>query len=282
VRLGISLPNFYRPEDQDVVLPVARAAERAGFHSVWVNDHVLRLWDLHFAEPLTVATAMASVTERLVVGTSVLVVPYRDPLLLAHATATLDSLSGGRFILGVGAGSAEPEFEALGIPFEERGRRTNQALERLAAHWRGDPVEPAGVPVGTTSRAPGRPVLWVGGASRAALRRALRFAAAWHGANVGPERVRAVKGQLAELGEELGRDPGTLELTTTALATIPGLESDAPPGAALLGSSAAEMVDALGRLEAEGITTVVLWVRVRAEHAVEAVEWLAAEVLPKV
>ncbi len=285
MRLGISLPNFYRLEDQDVVLPLARAAERAGFHSVWVNDHVLHLWDIHFAEPLSVAMAMAAATERLAVGTSVLVVPYRDPLLLAHATATVDSLSGGRFILGVGAGGAEPEFDALGIPLEERGRLTNKRLELLTRYWRGEEVGRTGVAVGTTSRGPGRPVLWVGGGSRAALRRALRFGAAWHGANVTPEQMPDIRRQLDELGEEIGRDPATLELTTTALAAVPGIESDAPEGAPLLGgpgASAAAMVEALGRLGEAGITTCVVWVRHRAEHALEAVEWLAAEVLPQV
>jgi alkanesulfonate monooxygenase SsuD/methylene tetrahydromethanopterin reductase-like flavin-dependent oxidoreductase (luciferase family) len=285
MRLGISLPNFYRPADQDVVLPLARAAERAGFHSVWVNDHFLRLWDIHFAEPLSVAMAMAAATERLAVGTSVLVVPYRDPVLLAHATATIDSLSRGRFVLGVGAGGAEPEFDVLGIPFAERGRRTDAALERLVRLWGDGAVEGAGVPVGTTSRGPGRPALWVGGDSRAALRRALCFGAAWHGASVSPERMPEIRRRLEELGAEVDRDPATLELTTTALAAVPGLESDAPAGAPLLGgpgASAAAVVEALGRLEEAGITTCVVWVRHRAEHVLEALGWLAAEVLPQV
>ena len=106
--------------DPERLAMVAREAETQGFHSVWVPDHVLKVFG-PILDPLTVLTFVAGVTERVGLGTNVLVVPYRHPLILANEAASLDVLSGGRFALGVGVGWNKEEFSASGISARERG-----------------------------------------------------------------------------------------------------------------------------------------------------------------
>src|SRR5437879_5823338 len=104
MRLGVTFPNFLSTEDQQNLVPIARTADRLGFHSAWANDHLLRLWGIHFMDPMTMVSVAAGATERIKLGTAVLLLPYRIPAVLASAAASLDVLSGGRLILGVGVG----------------------------------------------------------------------------------------------------------------------------------------------------------------------------------
>jgi alkanesulfonate monooxygenase SsuD/methylene tetrahydromethanopterin reductase-like flavin-dependent oxidoreductase (luciferase family) len=117
-----------------------------------------------FFEPFTTLSWLAGITTRVRLGTTVIVLPYRHPLLVARMASNLDQLSGGRLVLGVGAGGARQEFAALGVPFTERGRLTDQCLAVLRQEW------------GAESSIP----IWVGGNSDAALRRSVKFDAAWH------------------------------------------------------------------------------------------------------
>jgi probable F420-dependent oxidoreductase len=288
VQLGVCLPNPTIQEEHDHFLPAARAADRLGFDSLFVNDHVLRLWDIRFLDPLTAVAVAAGATERIRLGTSVLVVPYRHPVILAHAVASIDVLSGGRFVLGIGAGWADEEFALLGVPRAERGARTDESLEIMRSLWQDGPASFSGrhfafaeALLGVSPRTPGGPPIWVGGYSPAALRRALRFGQAWHGTNASPDEVARVRQGLDEVAEESGRDPATLGLTTTSMLVPPDLEGTPPEGAILLGGSADEIVENLGRLGKAGVSTSLLWPRVPPEHAVEALEWIAAEVLPQ-
>jgi len=164
---------------------VARESETQGFDSVWVPDHVLRVLG-PILDPLTVLTFVAGVTGRIALGTNVLVLPYRHPLILANEAASLDVLSGGRFVLGVGVGWNEEEFSALGTSIRERGRRTDEALEAMKRLWAGGPAAYegryysfAGATLGTSPETEGGPPILVGGYSDAALRRALRFGKKW-------------------------------------------------------------------------------------------------------
>jgi probable F420-dependent oxidoreductase len=174
-----------KPDPERLVM-VAREAETQGFHSVWVPDHVLRVFG-PILDPLTVLSFVAGTTQRIELGTNVLIVPYRRPLILANETASLDALSGGRFILGVGAGWNEEEFSALGISARERGRRTDEALEAMRRLWAGGPATYEGsyysfadVTLGTSPKTEGGPPILVGGYSDAALRRALRQTRRWN------------------------------------------------------------------------------------------------------
>ena len=134
----------------------ARAAEGGGYDSLWVSDHVVmprQHTSAHgapfkveeaFLEPLTTLAYLAALTERTELGVSVLVLPMRQPVLHAKLTATLDHLAGGRLILGAGVGWAREEFEVLSMPWDRRGRRSDEILQLYRAFWTAEPVDFAG------------------------------------------------------------------------------------------------------------------------------------------
>jgi probable F420-dependent oxidoreductase len=184
---------------------MASVAEAAGASSMWVSDHIVMTadndshypyaadgrvtWkpDTEFVESLTACSFLAAASRRAFVGPAVLVLPQRDPLLLAKTAASIDWLSGGRLVLGVGAGWYAEEFDALGWDFATRGRRMNEALEVLRACWTGRPVEfegeffriPAGVLCFPQPARPGGIPLLVGGMTEVALKRAARLGDGW-------------------------------------------------------------------------------------------------------
>ncbi|MBV9455764.1 MAG: LLM class flavin-dependent oxidoreductase [Rubrobacter sp.] len=139
MRLGVSLPSMGSNSDPERLTMVAREAEAQGFHSVWVLDHVLRVFG-PILDPLTVLSFAAGATQRIGLGTNALNAPYRHPLILANEAASLDALAGGRFVLGVGVGWNEEEYSALGISASERGRRTDEALKAMRRLWAGGPA----------------------------------------------------------------------------------------------------------------------------------------------
>ena len=170
MHLGVNVPNYGPGTDPGVLREWARLVEGLGFDLLMVSDHVVVTPDVAvrypepFFEPFTTLSWLAGLTTRVRLGTTVIVLPYRHPLLVARMARNLDELSGGRLVLGVGAGGARQEFEALGVPFTERGRLTDQCLAVLRQEW------------GAHSSIP----IWVGGNSDAAIRRSVKFDAAWH------------------------------------------------------------------------------------------------------
>src|SRR5215510_8931873 len=141
MKLGICVPHYGRPIEVDRMLAVVRNAEEAGLDSVWVTDHVIVPRDVdviyreHMLDPLAVLPWLAGVTERVALGTSVVILPYRSPIPLAKLLASVDVLSGGRLILGAAIGWMEGEFDALGVPFKERVSRSDEALELMRTLW---------------------------------------------------------------------------------------------------------------------------------------------------
>lgn len=170
MQLGVNVPNYGPGTDPGVLREWARVVEGLGFVLLMLSDHIAVTPDVavrypeRFFEPFTTLSYLAGLTSRVRLGTTVIVLPYRHPLLTARMAANLDDLSGGRLVLGVGAGGARQEFEALGVPFAERGRLTDEALLAMREAWGAERSIP----------------IWVGGNSRAAMRRAERFDAAWH------------------------------------------------------------------------------------------------------
>jgi probable F420-dependent oxidoreductase len=145
------------------------------------------------------------VTERVRLGTSVIVLPMRHPLPLAKELSTLHNLSGGRLILGVGVGWLEPEFAALGVPFNERGRRMDEGIAMMRAVWKEDPVTfparhiPAAIEDMRMLPQPVKPIpIWIGGSSEAALARAVRLADGWHGSRLTPKQAVPIVRRLRE------------------------------------------------------------------------------------
>lgn len=197
MRFSVQLPteNVSAPDEfltAEAIGELARAAEAAGFDAAFVTDHPipgdrwLRAGGHHSLDPFVALAFAAAATRRLRLQTNVLVLPYRNPFLVAKAAATLDVASGGRLILGVAAGYLASEFAALGVPFEERNERSDEAIRVLHRAWTEDGV----VCEGRGFRAEGntarprpaqrpRPPIWVGGNSRRAIRRAVELGDGW-------------------------------------------------------------------------------------------------------
>src|SRR5437660_3573061 len=142
MKIGVSLLNNWGIADVQALVGLAERAEALGFDSVWVHDHVFnvghvfdRIGGRPYYEPLTLLSFVAARTSRVRLGTSVLVLPYHNPVRLAKAAATLDVLSGGRLIMGVGVGLIEKEIRALGSPYAEQGAFTDEAGAGLRAPW---------------------------------------------------------------------------------------------------------------------------------------------------
>jgi probable F420-dependent oxidoreductase len=208
MQLGIHLPHIGRKAGPDSIRRAAIQAEDLGFDDVWVSEHIIVPKDAgyppspNFWDPVLTLTWAAAVTRRVRLGTSVLVLPLRHPLPLAKELATLQNLSNGRLILGGGVGWLEAEFDALGVPFKERGRRMDEGIAMMRAVWTQDPVtfEAKWIPATITNmRAQPQPVapipIWIGGSSDAAIRRALRLDG-WHGSRVAPEQAADIVRRL--------------------------------------------------------------------------------------
>jgi probable F420-dependent oxidoreductase len=223
---------------REVIDAVARHAEAAGFCTLWAGEHVVMVdrgasrypyaddgqlavpADADWLDPMIALSFAAAATSSIRLATGVLLVPEHNPLILAKQAASLDRLSGGRFVLGVGVGWSREEFAALGIPFERRGARADEYLAAMRALWREDPVSFHGEFASFTDiRVNPKPVrdrqipVIVGGNSDAALRRAARVGDGWYGFNLaGVDHVRERVQRLRELCAAADRDPAELYL----------------------------------------------------------------------
>jgi probable F420-dependent oxidoreductase len=235
MKVGIHVPQWGPDATREGVLAVAQAAEAAGFDSVWVADHVVipvksdSTYPYQnggtpfgpkdgFLEAFTTLAMIAGATQRLRIGTSVLVVPMRDPILTAKVAATLDVLSGGRLVLGIGAGWWREEFDALSAPFDGRGPRMDQQIALMRALWTGDPVGFHGLDPVCCRPAPmqaGGPPILVGGMSTAAVSRAARIGNGWHAVGASPEQIVATRQRLAEAAEKAGRSPSEIPVSVS-------------------------------------------------------------------
>jgi probable F420-dependent oxidoreductase len=206
--LGIHLPHIGRKAGPEAIRRAAVQAEELGFADVWVSEHIIIPKDSNyppspnFWDPVLTLTWAAAATQRVRLGTSVLVLPMRHPLPLAKELATLQNLSQGRLILGAGVGWLEAEFNALGVPFKERGRRMDEGIAMMKAVWSEDPVTfparwiPAVIDTMRCQPQPAVPIpIWIGGSSDAAIKRALRLDG-WHGSRVRPEQAGQVVKRL--------------------------------------------------------------------------------------
>ena len=193
MKFGFVLPNNYGLEDPATVIDLAVEAEECGFDSVWVNHHVInigyiadRLGDRPYYDALTVLTWAAARTSRVRLGTSVLVMPYLHPMVLAKTLATLDRLSGGRVIAGLGVGSLPEENEVLGVGYDDRGAWSDEFIEVMLALWSPGPAtfqgEHFSMQAAVASPKPTQAALevWIGGSGGPARRRTARFGRGWH------------------------------------------------------------------------------------------------------
>ena len=216
---GIHLPQYGRVASGEAVTRAARHAEDLGFRDVWVSDHVVHPAEQtypspYLLDPFATLSWAAAVTTRVRVGTSVLVVPQHNPVWLANHLASLDQMSGGRLVVGAGVGWSKREFEALGMSFEDRGRRLDETLDLLRAAWTEDPVtfEGAGHALRDIRFLPkpaGRIPIWIGGGVEASFRRAVAKGDGFHLVGLKPHEV-------APIVERLRRDRPEPEFTISA------------------------------------------------------------------
>ncbi|MCS6924900.1 MAG: LLM class flavin-dependent oxidoreductase [Candidatus Binatia bacterium] len=228
VQFGIGLPNGFPHGEVNpaVCLEVAERAEEYGYDSVWAGDHII--FHIPRLEIFTTLAAVAARTRRVRLGPAVLLLCLRNPVHVAQSVVTLDHLSGGRFILGVGVGGEHPkEFAASGVPVNQRGPRTDEALEVLHRLWTHPPMTFSGTyyryDALTLLPPPVQhpyPPIWIGGRSEAALRRTVRFGQAWAPAFVTPEKLQEGKERLATLCRASGRDPQTVQTALYCFANV--------------------------------------------------------------
>jgi probable F420-dependent oxidoreductase len=262
MRLGIHLPHIGRKAGPDTIRRAALQAEALGFADVWASEHVILPKGAPyppspaFLEPILSLTWAAAATRRVGLGTSVYVLPMHHPVPVAKQVASLQCLSGGRVIFGIGVGWLAAEFAALGAPFRDRGRRMDESIALLRALWSEDPVSfearyvPAEIAEMRMQPLPSPPIpIWSGGISDQALARAVRLCDGWHGTRLTPEKA-------APIVERLRRerpDPGF------AISLRTGWD----------GKDAAELEDRLAAFAAAGVGHVL------AEPAEREVEdWL--------
>ena len=246
MKYGIQLAGGAAVSQRVALKKVAAAAEALDFDSVLIGDHIVipkkitSPWpydeyvggktpyavytDMVWFDPFDTMAFLAAVTERVRLGISVVIVPYRHPFDVARRVATIDVLSGGRFVLGVGVGWLEDEFRLLGIPFAKRGARTREYVAMMQALWTQDAPRFSGdfVELHEDVNVLPRPIqkphppIWVGGESTPALRRVAAFGNGWHCGLVLPERIPGLLDRIRSLMDEAGRDFSELEITALA------------------------------------------------------------------
>lgn len=231
MRFGVAIPHANHFATPDAIRAMARAIEDLGFDSIWVSDHVIVPEGSGYIpefmdEPLAVLSFLAAETRHVTIGTSVLIVPYRDPVFTAKFLSTVDYLSNGRLVVGAGAGWMQEEFRALSSPYEERGARTDEYLRVFRNLWENETSTFEGrwkqyenmrmFPKGGANRRGTIPI-WVGGNGAPSIRRAAELGDGWHPINLAPADFAAGLEQYKQQCERFGRPVGP-----TCLRHMPG------------------------------------------------------------
>ncbi len=312
MRYGFYLPTRGPTATRDGVLALAREGERLGLHSAMIADHVVLPTESQSIYPYTVdgkhpshgdaleafsiLGVLAGATERLRLVTSVLVLPYRNPVLTAKMVASLDVLSGGRVTLGVGTGWLEEEFVALDTPpFDKRGAATDEWLRIFKQLWTQSPASFEGqfyryadIRCEPFPLQKPHPPIWVGGHSRAALRRTARYGDGWHpvgavaASPLPPQEMRAHLDTLKRLTEAEGRDFSAIEVSYKAPLYDTGIA--APDGSRRPFSGAADDIAGdIRTFAAIGVHELIFDFRGQSiAESIERLQRFAAEVMPLV
>ena len=301
--VSLGLPTHHVDDAEEwcsaeAIVAMARAAELAQVDAVYVTDHpvpnerFITNAGHHSLDPFVALTVAATATESVRLHTNLVILAYRNPFLSAKALATLDVVSGGRVIVGTGAGYLKPEFAALGVDFDERNDLTDEAIAAMRAVWSGEPVTMSGAhfeAVDSVARPlpvqqPGPPV-WIGGNSNRAMRRAVDLADGWNPMPSPKQASRLLRtppietvddlaGRIVDLRryeEQVGRaEPVDVVFTPIGVDMFRNERPDVEP-----------FVHHLGELAGVGVTgvTINLPGDTRGEW-VDNVGWLGEEVLP--
>jgi probable F420-dependent oxidoreductase len=307
MKVGVFLPVSGRAAGRKTLMEAARQAESLGYDSVWSADRIIIPWEIKttypysrsatfivppdrpFFDPLTTLAFLAGCTENIELGMSVMVLPYRHPLYWAKIAATIDHLSEGRLIMGVGVGWMEEEFRALSAPFAERGKVSDEQLFLLERLWKDEHISFQGryyqiddIAFSPKPYRQPRIPIWVGGEGKLAQRRAGTHGDAWF-----PYFVRITAAELARRFEnvrrcarEAGRNPDEVALACCLpIELTPGEVSQEPD---YLKGSVSQVLEALQKFQQIGVTHVGLqfmiphWPERKAQ-----IERFAKEALPQ-
>jgi probable F420-dependent oxidoreductase len=262
MRFGVCLPNYGRAASPRAIVTAAQAAEALGYDSVWSTDHLLvprneaRLYGRLFEALITLAW-LAPLTRHVRLGTSVLVLPLRNPGVVAKQVAALDVFSGGRILLGLGAGWLAEEFRYLDADYRQRGARMDEAIRLLRAIWtepiinfRGRFYRAHDAVSEPKPRQTGGPPLWIGGHSAAALRRAAQLGDAWHPVGPSPDGLRAGVERSVMISMRILVTPGLA--ATTYRGTLGHRRHS-------LGGTRAQMIHQLEAYESAGLEYIVCY-----------------------
>jgi probable F420-dependent oxidoreductase len=305
MRIGVTVPNVHETlAEPTTIEAVGRRADELGFDSIWCNDHLAipgardgggaepayaaaygEQRGQHVYEPLIVLAYLAAVTRRVLLGTSVYLLPLRNPLLAAKQAVSLDRLSDGRLVLGVGVGWLESEFAALGVPYRQRGSRTDEAIAMLKALCAQDSAEFHGrhhslADVEFLPKPVQRPhpPLWIGGRSDAAMRRAARTGDAWHPSHLTVDELRRQIPVLHAECERAGRSAADVTVTTRRKLVRTPTDDER-----VLQGDAGAIAATVAELEQVGVSHLVVELPGSSEgELLENLDWFAREVLAEV
>ncbi len=276
MEIGLHVPQVGPLASRESVTTFAKAVDDAGFDGLWLFDHVVLQKDqqskypysadgslgfpptMDFLEPLTLAAYLAGITKRAKIGTSVLVLPMRQPVLHAKIMATIDHLSGGRFVLGAGVGWWKQEFEVLGVPFQRRGARMDECLQLVRRLWSDEYVDFKGEfyqcvdwTCNPKPKAAGGGIpIWLGGESKGQLQRIGKYADGWLATLRSVPKLNDDFAVAREAASKAGRDPSKLVI--------------AIEGAGMLSPDRLEQTaEGLGKLREMGVSHAIMGVHPR-------------------
>jgi probable F420-dependent oxidoreductase len=298
MKFGVTIPNNWGQEDPQQVLAFGPLAEELDYDSVWVMDHLFnngyireRLDDKPYYHPLATLSHLSAMTKRVILGTSVLVLPYHNPVELAKYAATLDQMSGGRVTLGVGAGAMTEEFEALGIPMRQRASLTNECIAIMKELWTSpDPSYHSrrwnfsGLKFSPKPLQKPHIPLWIGGSSPGALKRAATVGDGWHPSGVSPEEYSIGRRAIQDLAKAAGRNPDSLTWSARVEVEMHGGPSSnrAASRSRLPGDSPDQLTAGIRAYESAGVEHVVLALNSGdVSRIAEVMEIIAREVIPQ-
>lgn len=287
MKIGL-IPCNVGVTDVDMMVHMAKTAEKVGLESVWTFEHAIvpveyesaypysadgkmgATPETNFVDPLIALAAVAAHTETLRLGTGVNILPQANPLMLAKQAASLDFVSKGRFMLGIGIGWLKEEFEALGVPFERRGARFADYVEAMRKVWSGDTVEHQSdflkwtnfksYPVPVQNPLP----LVIGGSKKNALKRVARYGQGWYAPAIGVDHLSSMLPGLDEACAAEGRDRAEIEITTMY---VPAME---PPA------------EAIPKYRDLGVSRLVIPLQALGEKPMDAISRLGDDVLSKI
>jgi probable F420-dependent oxidoreductase len=305
MKYGMSIIVRGDGANPDAFVAMAEKAEATGLDALWASDHLLMPamrvsrypgradgelppdWKRTYYQPFSVLNYLAAVTTRVRLGTSVLILPNRNPIEVAAQSAELDRLSGGRFDFGVGVGWYQEETEALGYDFHDRGKRTNDGLALIKSLWTEEIVSADGpyyrfesAQMGPKPLQDPHPPIYIGGNSEAALRRAARYGDVWHPFKITPEGLQELRPALRAALETEGRNPAQFPIAPKVALTFQ--DHGPAAGQAPTEGRPQDIIDALKRFEDAGATEICFDIMTETvDVALQTMERIANDIRTK-